>query len=49
LIHVANARLLVRRIPNARLQLVDDGHLFVLTTGSVATSIVKFLRDSNER
>lgn len=31
LIPVANARLLAHLIPNARLELVDDGHLFVVT------------------
>lgn len=31
LIPVANAQLLARLIPNARLELVDDGHLFVVT------------------
>lgn len=31
LIPVANARLLNRLIPNARLELVDNGHLFVVT------------------
>ncbi|MEQ6248043.1 poly(3-hydroxyalkanoate) depolymerase [Sulfitobacter sp. HNIBRBA3233] len=31
LIPVANARLLARLIPDARLELVDDGHLFMVT------------------
>jgi poly(3-hydroxyalkanoate) depolymerase len=31
LIPVANAKLLAKLIPNARLELVDDGHLFVVT------------------
>ena len=45
LIHVANAKLMHRLIPNSRLQLVDDGHLFLLTSREVVTdSIVRFLR-----
>jgi pimeloyl-ACP methyl ester carboxylesterase len=26
-----NGRILVRHIPNARLQMVDDGHMFMVT------------------
>ncbi len=39
LIPVANARLLAHLIPKARLELIDDGHLFVVTdpTGTAAT------------
>src|SRR4029453_4998206 len=45
LIHVANAKLMHRPLPNSPLQLVDDGHLFLLTSREVVTdSIVRFLR-----
>lgn len=45
LIHVGNAKLLHRLIPNSRLQLIDDGHLFLLTSKDVAIdSIAHFLR-----
>jgi poly(3-hydroxyalkanoate) depolymerase len=48
LIHVANAKLMHRLIPHSRLQLVDDGHLFLLTTKDVvADSIAHFLRDDD--
>ena len=46
LVPVVNARMLARFIPNSRLQLVDDGHLFLVTDpqGS-ARSIEDFLRE----
>ena len=40
LIHVANAKLMHRLIPNSRLQLVDDGHLFLLTSREVVADII---------
>ena len=44
LIHVANAKLMHRLIPRSRLQLIDDGHLFLLTRRDVvAGSIGHFL------
>ncbi len=39
LVHVANAKLMHRLIPHSRLQLVDDGHLFLLTTREVVADI----------
>jgi len=48
LIHVANAKLMHRLIPNSRLQLIDDGHLFLLTNRQLAAeSIARFLRDDD--
>ena len=48
LVHVVNAKLMHRLIPHSRLQLIDDGHLFLLTTKEVvADSIVHFLRDDD--
>ena len=48
LIHVANAKLMHRLIPHSRLQLVDDGHLFLLTMKEVvADSILHFLLDDD--
>lgn len=45
LIHVGNAKLLHRLIPHSRLELVDDGHLFLLTNPeAVAGTILGFLR-----
>ncbi|HTQ01635.1 MAG TPA: poly(3-hydroxyalkanoate) depolymerase [Casimicrobiaceae bacterium] len=45
LIHVANAKLMHRLIPNSRLALVDDGHLFLLTDReAVAETVLRFLR-----
>ena len=46
LIPVANARLLARAIPNARLHLVDNGHLFMVTRPDESAATVEaFLRD----
>ena len=45
LVHVLNARVLAALIPHSRLELVNDGHLFVLTTPAVATMITRFLRN----
>jgi poly(3-hydroxyalkanoate) depolymerase len=48
LVHVANAKLMHRLIPNSRLALIDDGHLFLLTNReAVAGAIVRFLRDDD--
>jgi poly(3-hydroxyalkanoate) depolymerase len=48
LIHVANAKLMHRLIPQSRLQLIDDGHLFLLTTREVATdTILRFLGEDD--
>ena len=46
LIPVANAKVLAHLIPNARLELIDDGHLFVVTDpeGTAAT-VDAFLRE----
>jgi poly(3-hydroxyalkanoate) depolymerase len=44
LIHVANAKLMHRLIARSRLQLIDDGHLFLLTSREVvADTIERFL------
>jgi poly(3-hydroxyalkanoate) depolymerase len=48
LIHVANAKLLASLIPRARLHLVDDGHLFVVTDPEGTAQIVEeFLQDGD--
>ncbi|MEM9967884.1 MAG: poly(3-hydroxyalkanoate) depolymerase [Pseudomonadota bacterium] len=41
LIPVANARMLAHLIPNARLKLIDDGHLFVVTDPKRSAGIVQ--------
>ncbi len=44
LVPVANGRLLARLIPNARLEVIDDGHLFVVTRPvETARRIERFL------
>lgn len=43
LVHPINARLLALLIPRSQLELVDDGHLFVLTSPSVIPMITRFL------
>jgi poly(3-hydroxyalkanoate) depolymerase len=43
LIHVANAKLMHRLIPHSRLDLVDDGHLFLLTSRDAVARIERFL------
>jgi len=46
LINVANARMLAHLIPNSRLELVDDGHLFVVTDPKGTAAMVEdFLSD----
>ena len=46
LVPPVNGRILARLIPNARLQLIDDGHLFMLTRPvEVAAMIEGFLSD----
>ena len=48
LIHVANAKLMHRLIPHSRLQLIDDGHLFLLTNREAVTStVLRFLVDED--
>lgn len=48
LVHVANAKLMHRLILRSRLQLIDDGHLFLLTRRDVvADTILRFLRDDD--
>ena len=47
LIPVANARLLASLIPNARLELVDDGHLFIVTDPKGSAALIEdFLSQS---
>ena len=44
LVPVANGYLLSRLIPNARLEIIDDGHLFLITqAGAIAPRIESFL------
>lgn len=43
---VANQEALAKRIPNARLELFDGGHMFLLQDREAFPSIVRFLRDS---
>ncbi|MBD3664975.1 poly(3-hydroxyalkanoate) depolymerase [Sulfitobacter aestuariivivens] len=48
LIPVANARLLAHLIPKARLELIDDGHLFIVTDPSGTAKLVgDFLDDDS--
>jgi poly(3-hydroxyalkanoate) depolymerase len=48
IVHVANARLMHRLVRNSRLELVDDGHLFLLTNrDAVAGKILRFLAAGN--
>ena len=48
LVHVANAKMLHLLVPNSRLQLVDDGHLFLLTSSDqIAKVISDFLTDAD--
>ena len=48
LIHVANARLMHRLIPHSRLELIDDGHLFLLTNSeAVERTTLRFLREGD--
>lgn len=47
LVPVINAKVLVRLIPNARLELVDDGHLFLVTRPEESARTVEaFLREA---
>lgn len=49
LVPLANARMLARLIPRARLHIVDDGHLFLVTRTQRATPIIRsFLAAANE-
>ncbi|MGE0499529.1 MAG: poly(3-hydroxyalkanoate) depolymerase [Rhizobiaceae bacterium] len=46
LVPVINARILKAMIPNARLELVDDGHLFLVTKPKVYAAMIEaFLRE----
>ena len=48
LIHVANAKLMHRLIPHSRLELIDDGHLFLVTNKeAVARTTLRFLREED--
>jgi len=48
LVHVANAKLMHRLTPHSRLQLLDDGHLFLLTSTNAVTRLVeRCLRDDD--
>ena len=48
IVHVANARLMHRLVRNSRLELVEDGHLFLLTyRDAVAGKILRFLAAGN--
>ncbi len=40
IVPVANARILARLIPNARLVTIDDGHLFLVTSASESAEII---------
>lgn len=49
LIPAANARLLAQLIPNARLDLIDDGHLFIVTNpGGTAQKVEAFLDERDD-
>ena len=43
IVHVANAKLMHRLIPRSRLELVDDGHLFLLTDRRAIATTLRFL------
>ena len=44
LVHLANAKVMHRLIPHSRLEIIDDGHLFLLTSrDAVSGSILGFL------
>ena len=44
LVHLANAKVMHRLIPHSRLEIIDDGHLFLLTAReAVSGSILRFL------
>jgi hypothetical protein len=46
LVPLVNGRILARLIPNARLQMIDDGHLFMVTRPTeTATAIEASLCD----
>jgi pimeloyl-ACP methyl ester carboxylesterase len=46
LVPPVNGRILARLIPNARLQMIDDGHLFMVTRSvEAAMAIEAFLCD----
>jgi poly(3-hydroxyalkanoate) depolymerase len=48
LVHPANAKLMHRLIPNSRFEVIDDGHLFLLTSRSaVSGSILRFLTSAD--
>lgn len=47
LIPVANARLLSSLIPNARLELIDDGHLFIVTDPKGSAELVEGFLDED--
>jgi len=47
LVHVANATLMQRLIPRSRLELVDDGHLFLLTSREAVAGVLQFLTVDN--
>jgi pimeloyl-ACP methyl ester carboxylesterase len=50
LVPVSNGRILARLIPNARLRLIDDGHLFMLTRPEESAAMIEaFLADANTR
>jgi pimeloyl-ACP methyl ester carboxylesterase len=47
LVPVVNGRILTHLIPNARLEIVDDGHLFMVTRPKeTAERIEKFLSEA---
>ena len=48
LIHVANAKLLAHLIPKARLELIDDGHLFVVTDPEGTARAVEAFLDEDQ-
>ena len=48
LVPVANARMLADRIPNARLRLIEDGHMLMQTSlNQVAPLLLEFLREAH--
>lgn len=49
LVPVSNGRILARLIPNARLRLIDDGHLFLLTRPEESAAMIEAFLDDEPR
>jgi pimeloyl-ACP methyl ester carboxylesterase len=45
IVPLANGRLMARMIPNSRLEILDDGHLFMVTRPAETAAIVETFLD----